>query len=535
MEEEKFLVLLERGINILNDEIKNIKTILPGEIAFKLYDTYGFPLDLTQDILKSKSLKVDVALFEKLMSERKQEAKKNWKGSGDSLVENIWFSIRDKLGPTDFLGYETDKSQGVILGIIKNGEEVDSLREKDEGIIITNQTPFYGESGGQIGDTGFLFNSDSKFSVSDTQKRLGDLHIHIGQLIEGKIKKGDSVNLEIDSNRRANIRAYHSATHLLNEALRRVLGKHVIQKGAFVGYDRLRFDFSHMKPVNESEISKVENYVNTMVDLRSEVKTRLMTPKEAVSSGAIALFGEKYGEEVRVLSMGKDNNNYFSTELCGGTHVKNTSEIGKFKIISQSAIAAGVRRIEALRATQLSEYLQNKEKKKGVEDKRFTEKIEKTKQQILSLGGNLEKDSNEPLNEQLKKLVKQHEKLLINSVLKNKEKNKIKEEIVNEIKIRLQTIQDLPTKELRSVIDQGKKEIKEGIVIAYAIHSNKLGLAIGVTEKLTEKYSAVDLIKVGSSVLGGKGGGGRKDFAQAGGEKQEKISESYKEILKKIN
>ena len=380
-----------------------------------------------------------------------------------------------------------------------------------------------------------LFNSDSKFSVRDTQKRLGDLHIHIGQLVEGKIKKGDSVNLEIDSNRRANIRAYHSATHLLNEALRRVLGKHVIQKGAFVGSDRLRFDFSHMKQVNESEISKVENYVNTMVDTKSEVKTRLMTPKEAVSSGAIALFGEKYGEEVRVLSMGKDNNNYFSTELCGGTHVKNTSEIGKFKIISQSAIAAGVRRVEALRATQLSEHLQNKEKEKGVEDKRFTEKIEKTKQQILSLGGNLEKDSNEPLNEQLKKLVKQHEKLLINSVLKNKEKNKIKEEIVNKIKIRFQIIQDLPTKELRSVIDQGKKALKEGIVIAYAIHSSKLGLAIGVTEKLTEKYSAVDLIKIGSSVLGGKGGGGRKDFAQAGGEKQEKIDESYKEILKKIN
>ncbi len=233
--------------------------------------------------------------------------------------------------------------------------------------------------------------------------------------------------------------------------------------------------------------------------------------------------------------MGKDNNNYFSTELCGGTHVKNTSEIGKFKIISQSAIAAGVRRVEALRATQLSEYLQNKEKEKGVEDKRFTEKIEKTKQQILSLGGSPEKDRNEPLNEQLKKLVKQHEKLLINSVLKNKEKNKIKEEIVNKIKIRFQIIQDLPTKELRSVIDQGKKELKEGIVIAYAIYSNKLGLAIGVTEKLTEKYSAVDLIKIGSSVLGGKGGGGRKDFAQAGGEKQEKIDESYKEILKKIN
>ena len=535
MEEEKFLVLLERGMNILNDEINNIDITLPGDIAFKLYDTYGFPLDLTQDILKSKSLKVDISSFEELMNKRKQEAKKNWKGSGDSAIENIWFSIREKLGPTDFLGYETNKSQGVILGIIKSGVEVDSLSEKDKGIIITNQTPFYGESGGQIGDTGLLFNSDSKFSVSDTQKKLGDLHIHIGQLIKGKIKKGDSVNLEVDSDRRANIRANHSATHLLNEALRRVLGKHVTQKGSFVGPDRLRFDFSHMKPINEDEKNKIETYVNTMVETKSEVKTRLMTPKRAVDNGAIALFGEKYGDEVRVLSMGKDNNNYFSIELCGGTHVKNTSEIGKFKIINQSSIAAGVRRVEALRATQLSEYLQNQEKEKDIEDERLTENIEKTKQQILSLGGKPEKDNKKTLNEQLKKFIKQYEKLLINSVLKNKEKNIIKEETVNKIKIRFHIIHDLPTKELRSVIDQGKKELKEGIVIAYAIHLGKLGLAIGITEKLTEKFNAVDLIKVGSSVLGGKGGGGRKDFAQAGGEKQEKIEESYKEIVKKIS
>jgi len=535
MEEEKFLVLLGRGMNILNDEIKNIKTTLPGDVAFKLYDTYGFPLDLTQDILKSKSLNVDVALFEKLMNERKQEAKKNWKGSGESSVENIWFSIREKLGPTDFLGYETDKSQGIILGIIKNGVEVDTLSEKEEGIIITNQTPFYGESGGQIGDSGLLFNSDSKFLVKDTQKKLGDLHIHIGQLVKGKIQKGDSINLEIDSNRRANIRAYHSATHLLNEALRRVLGKHVTQKGSFVGPDRLRFDFSHMKPINKSEINKIENYVNTMVDTKSDVRTRLMTPKKATDNGAIALFGEKYGEEVRVLSMGKEENDYFSTELCGGTHVKNISEIGKFKIINQSSIAAGIRRVEALRSTQLSEFLNNKEKEKSIEDKRLTESIEKIKQQILSLGGKLERNKDESLREQLRKLGKQKEKLYLKSLLKNKEKNIIKEETFKSVKIRFQVIKDLPTKQLRTVIDQGKKEIKEGIVIAYATHSGKLGLAIGITEKLTEKFSAVDLIKVGSSVLGGKGGGGRRDFAQAGGDKLDKIEESYKKIKEIIN
>ena len=535
MEEEKFLVLLGRGMNILEEETKKIKDIFPGDVAFKLYDTYGFPLDLTQDVLRNKSIKVDMEAVDQLMAKRREDAKKNWKGSGDSAVENIWFDIREKLGPTDFIGYETDNSQGVVLSIIHDGKEIETLNEGKKGIIITNQTPFYGESGGQIGDTGCLFGSKSKFEVIDTQKKLGDLHIHIGKLIKGSISKGDTLDLRIHSERRSNIRAYHSATHLLNEALRRVLGRHVTQKGSFVGPDRLRFDFSHMKPVKEDEMNKIETYVNKMVDTKSEVKTRLMTPKEAVDNGAIALFGEKYGDEVRVLSMGKDNKNYFSTELCGGTHVKNTSEIGKFKIISQSSIAAGVRRVEALRAAQLSEYLQNKEKTKDVEDKKLTEDIEQMEQQILSLGGKLERNKDESLREQLRKLGKQKEKLYLKSLLKNKEKNIIKEETFKSVKIRFQVIKDLPTKQLRTVIDQGKKEIKEGIVIAYATHSGKLGLAIGITEKLTENFSAVDLIKVGSSVLGGKGGGGRRDFAQAGGDKLDKIEESYKKIKEIIN
>ncbi len=535
MEEEKFLVLLERGMNILEEETKKIKDIFPGDVAFKLYDTYGFPLDLTQDVLRNKSIKVDMEAFDQLMAKRREDAKKNWKGSGDSAVENIWFNIREELGPTDFLGYETGNSQGVVLSIIDDGKEIETLKEGKKGIIVTNQTPFYGESGGQIGDAGILFGPKSKFEVRDTQKKLGDLHIHIGKLVKGSISKGDTLDLKIDTKRRSNVRAYHSATHLLNEALRRVLGKHVTQKGSFVGPDRLRFDFSHMKPINEDEMNKIETYVNKMVDSKSEVKTRLMTPKEAVDKGAIALFGEKYGDEVRVLSMGNDNNNYFSTELCGGTHVKNTSEIGKFKIISQSSIAAGVRRVEALRDAQLREYLQNKEKTKDVEDKKLIESIEKMEQEIASLGEKPEKDKDESLKEQLRKLSKQKDKLYLKSLLKNKEKNTIREETFKSVKIRFQLIKDLPTKELRTVIDQGKKEIKEGIVIAYATHSGKLGLAIGITEKLTQKFSAVDLIKVGSSVLGGKGGGGRKDFAQAGGEKLDKIEESYKKIKEIIN
>ena len=529
MEEEKFLVLLERGMNILEEETKKVKDVFPGDVAFKLYDTYGFPLDLTQDVLRHKSIKVDTEAFDQLMTKRREDAKKNWKGSGDSAVEHIWFNIREKLGPTDFLGYETDNSQGVVLSIIRDGKEIEILNEDKEGIIITNQTPFYGESGGQIGDTGFLFGSKSQFEVTDTQKKLGDLHIHIGKLIKGSISKGDTLDLKIDTERRSSIRAYHSATHLLNEALRRVLGKHVTQKGSFVGSDRLRFDFSHMKPISKDEVNKIENYVNSMVESKGDVRTRLMTPKEAVANGALALFGEKYGDEVRVLSMGNDKDTYFSTELCGGTHVRNTSEIGNFKIVSQSAIAAGARRVEALRASQLTDYLNSKKIDQENKDKKLQANINQIKNKIKSLGGEINQDEQD-----LNKLKNQYEKLLMDSILKDRNKNQVKDEIVNKIKIRFQKIQGFPTKELRSIIDKGKKDLKEGIIIAYAVHEQKLGIAIGVTKELSKKFSAVELVKIGSSVLGGKGGGGRNDFAQAGGEKIEKIEDSYKEILKKL-
>ena len=529
MEEEKFLVLLERGMNILEEETKKVKDVFPGDAAFKLYDTYGFPLDLTQDVLRSKSIKVDTEAFDQLMANRREDAKKNWKGSGDNAVERIWFNIREKLGPTDFLGYETDNSQGVVLSIVHDGKEIETLNEGKKGIIITNQTPFYGESGGQIGDTGFLFGSKSRFEVTDTQKKLGDIHIHIGKLIKGSISKRDTLDLKIDTERRSNIRAYHSATHLLNEALRRVLGKHVTQKGSFVGPDRLRFDFSHMKPISKEEVNRIENYVNSMVESKGDVLTRLMTPKEAVANGALALFGEKYGDEVRVLSMGNDKDVYFSTELCGGTHVRNTSEIGNFKIVSQSAIAAGVRRVEALRASQLTDYLNSKKIDQENKDKKLIENINQIKNQIKSFGVEINQDEQD-----LNKLKNQYEKLLIDSILKDRNQNQVKDENVNKIKIRFQKIQGFPTKELRSIIDQGKKDLKEGIIIAYAIQEQKLGIAIGVTKELSKKISAVDLVQIGSSVLGGKGGGGRSDFAQAGGEKIEKIEESYKEIMKKL-
>ena len=529
MEEEKFLVLLDRGIKILNDEILKIKDVLPGEVAFKLYDTYGFPLDLTEDILKNKSLKIDTEKFQSLMKESKELAKKNWKGSGDSAVEDIWFSIKDKLGVTEFLGYETNQAEGLVLSLLKNNKEVEVLNQNDEGMIITNQTPFYGESGGQVGDVGEIVSGDFKFEVTDVQKKLGDLFVHYGKVINGSIKLQQNVEMKINVTRRNDTRAYHSATHLLHESLRRVLGSHVTQKGSLVEPSRLRFDFSHMKPISPEEITQIEKFVNKMVEKKSEVKTRIMTPNEAVENGALALFGEKYGEEVRVLSMGEDEGKYFSTELCGGTHVKNTGDIGKFKIISQSSIAAGVRRIEALRDKQLDDYLQNKEKLSSLSLEKNEETVNTLAKEIIKLGGkpNLDQEDQKSL---IKNLTKQLELLSVISILKDKSKNIIIDETINGTKVRFQKVNGLPPKELRKLVDSGKKELAEGIVIVFASQEDKVGVAVGVTDDLTSKYDAVNFVKLGSEIIGGTGGGGRKDFAQAGGQDQTKINEAFEKL-----
>jgi len=529
MEEEKFLVLLDRGIKILNEEISKINKVLPGEVAFKLYDTYGFPLDLTEDILRNKSMSIDKEKFQSLMKESRELAKKNWKGSGDSAVEDFWFGIKDKLEATEFLGYETNQAEGVVLSLLKENKEVDELKENEEGMIIVNQTPFYGESGGQVGDTGEIVSNDFRFEVQDVQKKLGDLFVHYGKVIKGSIKLKQNVELKINTERRDNTRAYHSATHLLHESLRRVLGTHVTQKGSLVEPSRLRFDFSHMKPILNEEIDKIEKFVNAMVSKKSDVKTRLMTPDEAVENGALALFGEKYGDEVRVLSMGDEEGKYFSTELCGGTHVKNTGDIGKFKIISQSSIAAGVRRVEALRDKQLEEYLKNKEKLSNLSSEKNEETIKELSQEIVNLGGkpNLDQTDQKIL---IKNLTKQLETISINSILEDKSKNIIKDEEINGVKLRLQKIDGLPPKELRKLVDKGKKDLSKGIVIVFASKDDKVGLAVGVTDDLTNKFDAVEFVKVGSEIIGGKGGGGRKDFAQAGGQDQSKIEDAFKKL-----
>ena len=529
MEEEKFLVLLERGMKILDDEISKIDKVLPGEVAFKLYDTYGFPLDLTEDILKNKSLKVDNTKFDEMMKKSRELAKKNWKGSGDSSVSEIWFNLKEKIGPTEFLGYETNQAEGSVTAIIKDDKEIQQLKEGEEGQIILNQTPFYGESGGQVGDKGTITSGENEFEVTDVQKKIGNLFVHFGKVSKGTIKLKDNVELKINTERRQNIRAYHSATHLLHESLRRTLGTHVMQKGSLVAPDRLRFDFSHMKPITDEEMKKIDENVNKFVNSKTEVVTRLMTPEEGIEQGAMALFGEKYGDEVRVVFMGEEGNKYFSTELCGGTHVKNTGEVGKFKVVSQSSIAAGVRRVEALRDKQLEEYLKSKDKMSSLSSQKNEETIKSLSSEITKLGGKPIKKSDD-LKITIKELTKQLEEITVKSILSDKKKNTIKDQNIKKINIRFQKVDDLPFKELRRLVDQGKKDIKEGSVVIYAIKDDKIGLAVGVTDTLTEKYDAIKFVKFGSEILGGKGGGGRSDFAQAGGVHSNKIDESFEKI-----
>ena len=535
-EEEKFSSLLERGMKILDENLSKVKNkTLPGPIAFKLYDTYGFPLDLTADILRGKNIKVDNNGFDKEMEKSKTLARANWKGSGDKSVEEKWFKIREELNPTEFLGYEFDKAEGVVIKISKNGEFVNSANSGEEIEIISNQTPFYGESGGQVGDQGYIFNSDCKIKINDTQKKMGDLFVHYGKIENGSISVGQNINLEIDKIKRKNSKANHSATHLLHESLRRTLGKHVMQKGSLVSPERLRFDFSHSKPIENQEIAKINKIVNDIVEGSSDVQTRIMTPKEAVSMGALALFGEKYGEEVRVVFMGKENNGFFSTELCGGTHVKNTKEVGKFKIVSQSSIASGVRRVEALRDKQLEQYERTQKQKKSLKETNLKEEIELVKNELQNFKIKPDYKDNVDLSENLKNLNKQLNRIKIENIKKDKNKNIIKDKKVGSMVIREQILKDFPPKELRSIIDQGKKDIKSGVIISISIFEDKVGLAVGVSQDLTLKYDAVNLVKIGSEILGGKGGGGRKDFAQAGGANAENIEEVFKVLAKKIN
>jgi alanyl-tRNA synthetase len=512
LEETRFKETLGRGLKLLEEETDRLGEgeTLAGEVAFKLYDTFGFPLDLTQDILRGQGRKVDEAGFKSSMEAQRAAARKAWSGSGEAATDAVWFGLQDKLGATEFLGYATEEAEGKVTAILRDGKEVESLEEGQEGMILTNQTPFYGESGGQMGDAGILFSDEgAEFAVSDTQKKLGELHVHIGKLNKGNLKVGDVVELRVDGERRARLRANHSATHLLHEALRRRLGDHVTQKGSLVAPDRLRFDISHPRPMSREDIQAVEELVNKRVVKNAEVATRYMTPDEAIEEGALALFGEKYGEEVRVVSMGGEDaekgGKAYSTELCGGTHVRRMGDIGFFKIIREEALAAGVRRIEAMTGPGALAYVEQQEELLSEAASALKVAPGEVPQRVASL------------LEERKKLERELADARRKLATGGGGESGAEAKEVGGVKFVARVLEGTPPKDLKPTADALKQKVGSGVVVLVAVNEGKASLVVGVTDDLAGKISAVDLVRVGSEALGGKGGGGRPDMAQAGG------------------
>jgi alanyl-tRNA synthetase len=519
LEETRFRRTLEKGLGLLSEASRGLKKgdVFPGDTAFKLYDTYGFPLDLTEDALKSRGIAVDMAAFDAAMQKQKEEARKAWKGSGEAATESVWFEVKEKAGATDFLGYDTEVAEGEIRAVLRDGKEVAGVKAGEEGLLVLNQTPFYGESGGQVGDRGLIKGAKGAlFRVTDTQKKLGDLVVHIGRVEKGAFKPGDAVELVVDHARRSATRANHSATHLLHEALRQVLGEHVEQKGSLVAPDRLRFDFQHSKPMSSDELAAVEAMANAFALQNSPVETRLMALEDARETGARALFGEKYGDEVRVVSMGQSEakaNKAWSVELCGGTHVGRTGDIGLIRITAEAASAAGVRRIEALTAEGARDYLARQDQRVRELAAALRTKPEEVVERVAAL---LEE------RKQMERELANAKRALALSGGSAGNGAAAKPEAavrtVGEVKLLARAVQGLNPKDLRGLIDDGKRQVGSGIVAIVGItEDGKAGLAVGVTDDLTGSYNAVDLVKVGAAALGGKGGGGRPDMAQAGG------------------
>ncbi|SCA57911.1 alanyl-tRNA synthetase [Candidatus Terasakiella magnetica] len=508
LEEARFKKLLDRGLSLLDAETKELGEgdELKGDVAFKLYDTYGFPVDLTQDALKPKNIGVDMDGFETAMEKQRAEARKNWSGSGGQADEALWFDLKEKVGATDFLGYDTETAEGQIVSIVVDGKEVDRAQPGTEVIVLLNQTPFYAESGGQEGDKGLLKVGDiAEVEISDTQKRIHSLYLHVGKVKGGVISVGEDVSAEVDNTRRSSIRSNHSATHLLHKALQQELGDHVTQKGSLVAEERLRFDIAHNKGLSAEEIAAVEAKVNAQVRSNTEVVTRLMTPDEAIEQGAMALFGEKYGDEVRVVAMGDEAGKNFSVELCGGTHVKRTGDIGLFKVLSEGAVAAGVRRIEALTGSAAVAYLAEQEE-------RLNETAALLKSTPAKVASRVEAllDERKKMEREIADLRK---KLATGGA--SGSASEVKE--VEGVKYMGKVLDGIPGKELKSMVDEMKNQIGSGICAAISVNDGKASLVVGVTDDLKDSHSAVDLVRAGSAAVGGKGGGGRPDMAQAGG------------------
>jgi len=520
LEETRFKRTLDRGLKLLDEATGNLNKgdSLDGETAFRLYDTYGFPLDLTQDALKSRGIGVNLDGFNVAMERQRAEARKAWAGSGEAATEGIWFQIKEEVGASEFLGYEAETAEGKIVAIVVKGARVETARAGEDALIVVNQTPFYGESGGQIGDTGAIAGKDGKATVADTQKKAGDVHVHYARVESGSLKVGEQVTLTVDGARRQALRNHHSATHLLHEALRRRLGTHVTQKGSLVAPDRLRFDFSHPKALGAEELSRIEAEVNRQIRGNEAVVTRLMDPDEAVRQGAMALFGEKYGSEVRVVSMGgREEGHIFSTELCGGTHVRRTGDIGLFKIVGESAVAAGVRRIEAVADEAARAYFQAQETalKEAAEALKVTpSEVPARVQALLDERRKLERELSET-----------RQKLATGGASGDRESKD-----VNGIRFVPRLLEGVPARDLKPMADVIKNNIGSGIVALVSVADGKASLVVGVTDDLTARVNAVELVRAGSEALGGKGGGGRPDMAQAGGPDGAKGADALKAI-----
>jgi alanyl-tRNA synthetase len=517
LEETRFRNTLERGLKMLDDESAGLKQgdRFSGDVAFKLYDTYGFPLDLTQDALKGRGISVDTDAFNTAMAKQKADARKAWAGSGEAQTDAVWYDVREQTGATDFLGYDTETAEGVIKAIIgADGKFLNEAAGGDTVSVIVNQTPFYGESGGQTGDSGVMrTGGGARITVTDTQKRLGDLFVHVSKIAEGSVRVGDTVEMEVDHARRTGNRIHHSATHLLHEALRQVLGNHVVQKGSLVEPGRLRFDFAHPKSVSADELEQVERIANTVVMQNDSVATRLMSVDEAIEAGAMALFGEKYGDEVRVVSMGVQpagtagsNKQTYSMELCGGTHVGRTGDIGLIRVVGESASAAGVRRLEALAGDAARDYLEARDR----QVQRLAEVLKAAPDDVEARVVALVEE-----RRKLERELADARKKLAMGGGGSREQAAVEE--VSGVKLMVRVLQGLDPKDLRGAIDEGKKQLGSGVVALVAVNDGKATVGAGVTDDLTARVSAVDLVRAGVEAVGGKGGGGRPDMAQGGG------------------
>jgi alanyl-tRNA synthetase len=528
IEETKFKQTLDRGLKLLDEETSRLGEgqKLAGDVAFKLYDTYGFPLDLTQDALRAKNIGVDLEGFNACMEKQKQDARKAWAGSGDTATEKFWFELLDEAGPTEFLGYEKDAAEGQIKAIIKDGQQVNEAKEGDTVQILLNQTPFYAESGGQVGDTGVLISGKNTFEVIDTQKRLGKLFAHVGTVKNGALKVGDAVEARVDTVRRASIKAHHSATHLLHEALRQTLGDHVAQKGSLQNAERTRFDISHPLGMTPEQLAQVEAMVNEEIRANSEISTRVMPLEDARNSGARALFGEKYDSEVRVVSMGRQEagmNHPFSVELCGGTHAKRTGEIGLFKIISESAVGSGVRRVEAVAGSAALAYLNQQEDHLHSAAMLLKTTPPDVVDRIRSL-----LDEKKKLEHELSGLRRKLATGGGNDAAATSGKD------IGGVKFLGRVLEDVPARDLKPMADDLKAKIGSGVIALIGTSEGKASLVVAVTPDLTSRISAIDLVKAGAEALGGKGGGGRPDMAQAGGTNTQAANDAIMVIEKAL-